>query len=132
LRVRDRVRVPVLLAAMAPVMLRLAGERTDGTVLWMAGARAVREHVGPRVRRAAAGVGRQDPEVVVMLPIALTADPASARAQANAQFENYGRLPSYRAMLDKSGADGPGEVAFVGDEAALIAQLEELRDSGAT
>lgn len=132
LRVRDRVRVPVLLAAMAPVMLRLAGERTDGTVLWMAGARAVREHVGPRVRRAAAGVGRPDPEVVVMLPITLTADPAAARARAGAQFDNYGRLPSYRAMLDRSGVEGPGEVALVGDEAALVAQLEELRDSGAT
>ena len=131
-RMTDLVPVPVVIAAMAPVMLRLAGERTDGTILWMTGAKAVREHVAPRITRAAKGVGRPAPQIVTMLPVALTDDVAGARAKANEQFENYGRLPSYRAMLDKSGADGPGDVALLGDEASLRAQLAELRDSGVT
>lgn len=132
LRVRDAVRVPVVIAAMAPVMLRLAGERTDGTILWMTGAKAVREHVAPRITRAASNAGRPAPEVITMLPVALTSDPRAARDRANEQFENYGRLPSYRAMLDKSGADGPGDAALVGDEASLRAQMAELAESGVT
>ena len=131
-RMTDLVPVPVVIAAMAPVMLRLAGERTDGTILWMTGAKAVREHVAPRITRAAEGVGRPAPQIVTMLPVALTGDVSGARAKANEQFENYGRLPSYRAMLDKSGADGPGDAALLGDEASLRAQLGELRESGVT
>ncbi len=131
-RMSDLVEVPVVIAAMAPVMLRLAGERTDGTILWMTGAKAVREHVAPRITRAAEGAGRPAPQIVTMLPVALTADVSDARAKANEQFENYGRLPSYRAMLDKSGADGPGDAALLGDESALRTQLAELRDSGVT
>lgn len=131
-RMSDLVPVPVVIAAMAPVMLRLAGERTDGTILWMTGAKAVREHVAPRITRAAEGVGRPAPQIVTMLPVALTDDVTGAREKANEQFENYGRLPSYRAMLDKSGADGPGDAALLGDEASLRAQLAELRESGVT
>lgn len=132
LRVGDPVEVPVLIAAMAPVMLRLAGERTNGTVLWMGGAKAIEEHIAPRINRAAEGAGRPQPEIVAMLPVTLTSDADAAREQAEAQFANYGRLPSYRATLDRSGADGPGDVALVGDEAALRSQLEALRDAGTT
>ena len=67
-----------------------------------------------------------------MLPIALTSDPVEARAKAAGQFENYGRLPSYRAILDREGVEGPGDVAIVGDEATLRAELGRLRDAGAT
>lgn len=131
-RARDRVEVPVLIAAMAPVMLRLAGERAGGTILWMAGARAVSAHVAPRLNSAAERAGRPAPEIVAMLPLALTSDAGAARAAAQEQFANYGRLPSYRSMLDESGADGPGDVAIVGDEAAIRRQLDELRDAGVT
>lgn len=132
LRAPDIAPVPTMIAAMAPVMLRLAGERTDGTILWMTGAKAIRDHVAPRINRAADGVGRPRPEVVTMLPVALTNDPKAARDAAQKQFENYGRLPSYRAMLDKSGAEGPGDAALVGDEAALRAALTELKEAGTT
>lgn len=132
LRVRDAVAVPVIVAAMAPVMLRMAGERADGTALWMTGAKAIREHVAPRINRAAEAAGRPAPQIVTMLPVALTDDPQGAREKANEQFENYGRLPSYRAMLDKSGAEGPGDAALVGDESTLRAALTELKESGAT
>ena len=53
--------VPVLLAALGPVMLRIAGERADGTVLWMADERAIAEHVVPRITKAAEGAGRPAP-----------------------------------------------------------------------
>ena len=109
-------RVPVLLAAMAPRMLDLAGEQADGTVLWMTGPATVRDYVVPAISAAATAVGPPSPRVVCALPVCVTSDPAAARASAAAEFAIYGQLPSYRAMLDREGAAGPGDVAIIGDE----------------
>ena len=125
-------RVPVLLAAMAPRMLDLAGEQTDGTVLWMTGPATVRDHVVPAISAAARAAGRPSPRVVCALPVCVTSDPAAARASAAEQFAIYGQLPSYRAMLDREGAAGPGDVAIVGDEDAVAAQVLTLADAGVT
>jgi F420-dependent oxidoreductase-like protein len=123
---------PVLLAAMAPVMLRLCGEQTDGTILWMTGPRTVGDHVAPRLTRAAADAGRPSPRIVATLPVAVTDDPDGARALAERVFQVYGDLPSYRAMLDKEGAAGPGDVAIVGDEATVVAGVRSMADAGTT
>ncbi len=124
--------VPVLLAALAPQMLRLAGRRTDGTVLWMTGPTTVREHVVPAIREAAAAAGRPDPRVVCMLPVCVSDDPDGARARADRVLSIYGQLPSYRAMLDREGAAGPGDVTLTGDEDAVAAQIEALKEAGVT
>jgi F420-dependent oxidoreductase-like protein len=123
---------PVLLAAMADHMLRLAGASADGTILWMTGPKTVESHVVPLVTEAASTAGRPAPRVVVGLPIRLTNDPDGARAAANKDYAIYGTLPSYRAMLDREGAAGPGDIALVGDEAALTADLQRVHDAGAT
>jgi 5,10-methylenetetrahydromethanopterin reductase len=125
-------RVPVLLAAMAPRMLTLAGEQADGTVLWMTGPATVRDYVVPAIAAAAAAAGRPSPRVVCVLPVCVTSDPAAARASAAEQFAIYGQLPSYRAMLDREGAAGPADVAMVGDEDAVAAQILALADAGVT
>ena len=123
---------PVLVAAMADHMLRLAGAAADGTILWMTGPATVESHVVPLLSKAAADAGRSAPRVVVGLPIRLTNDPDGARAQANDQFAIYGTLPSYAAMLEREGAASPGDIALVGDEAALTAGLQRVKDAGAT
>ena len=46
-------RVPVVVAALGAQMLRLAGEQTDGTVLWMTGPATVRDHIVPVITAAA-------------------------------------------------------------------------------
>ena len=125
-------RVPVLLAAMAPQMLKLAAEKTDGTVLWMTGPATVRDYVVPALTAAAAAAGKDNPRVVCVLPVNVTSDPAAARAQAAEDFIIYGQLPSYRAMLDKEGAGGPADVAIVGDEDAVTAQIMALAAAGVT
>jgi F420-dependent oxidoreductase-like protein len=125
-------RVPVLLAALGPQMLRLAGERTDGTVLWMTGPATVRDYIAPAINTAARDAGRPDPRIVCILPVCVTDDPDGARARAAKIFAIYGQLPSYRAMLDREGVQGPGDVAIVGDEDTVAAQISALADHGVT
>jgi 5,10-methylenetetrahydromethanopterin reductase len=125
-------RVPVLLAALAPQMLRLAGQRTDGTVLWMTGTATVRDYIVPSIRAAADAAGRPSPRVVCILPVCVTDDPDGARARANRVLAIYGQLPSYRAMLDREGAAQPGDVVLAGDEDAVAAQIAGLEEAGVT
>jgi F420-dependent oxidoreductase-like protein len=122
----------VLLAAMAPVMLRLAGEVADGTSLWMTGAHTIADHVAPRINKAASDAGKPAPTILCSLPIAVTDDVDAAKASAASTFAIYGGLPSYRAMLDKEGAAGPEDVAIVGDEATVSAGIQALADAGVT
>ncbi len=124
--------VPLLVAALGPVMLGLAGRLADGTITWMTGPRTLAEHIAPALGKAARAAGRPEPRIVAGLPIALCRDAAAAREVIAKAFEIYGLLPSYRAMLDREGAAGPADVALVGDEAALRAQLGRLRDAGVT
>ena len=105
---------PILVAALAPRMLALAGSECDGTITWMTGPQTIREHTAPRINEAAAKAGRPAPRIVVGLPIAVTGEVDAARASAAHGFQVYGALPSYRAMLDREGAAGPADVAVVG------------------
>ncbi len=123
---------PILLAALAPKMLGLAGSIGNGTITWMTGPKTLREHTIPTLQAAAAAAGRPTARVVVGLPIAITDDVAAARAVAAQHFQIYGMLPSYRAMLDREGVAGPGDVVIAGDEATVEAQLAELRGMGVT
>jgi F420-dependent oxidoreductase-like protein len=123
---------PILVAALAPVMLKLAGQLADGTVTWMVGPKTLANHVAPTITASAAAAGRPAPRLVVGIPVCVTNEPDQAREQAAKTFVIYGQLPSYRAMLDKEGAEGPADVAVVGDEEAVAAQLAEFGDAGAT
>ncbi len=125
-------RVPVVLAALGAQMLRLAGAQADGTVLWMTGPATVRDHIVPAINAAAEGAGRPAPRVVCILPVCVTNDPDAARERAARVFAIYGDLPSYRAMLDREGAAGPADVALVGDEDTVAAQIAALADAGVT
>ena len=125
-------RVPVVVAALGTQMLRLAGAQADGTVLWMTGPATVRDHVVPVITAAAESAGRPGPRVVCILPVCVTDDPDAARERAARIFAIYGELPSYRAMLDREGATGPADVAIVGDEDAVSAQISALAEAGVT
>jgi 5,10-methylenetetrahydromethanopterin reductase len=129
LRISGAPTPPVYVAALGPQMLRLAGRRTAGTVTWMAGPRTLADHVVPTLRGAAQEAGRTV-EVVAGLPVCVTDDEAAAREAAARTFAMYGKLPSYRAMLDREGVAGPGDLALVGDEAAVAARFDEIRAAG--
>jgi 5,10-methylenetetrahydromethanopterin reductase len=124
--------VPLLVAAMGPLMLRLAGRLTDGTITSWVGPRTLDAHIVPTIHHAAAASGRPEPRIAVGLPIMLTDDADGARARLGSRAAWYSTLPSYAAMFEREGVDGPAGVALIGDEAALDAGLDRLRDAGAT
>jgi F420-dependent oxidoreductase-like protein len=137
-KVNGQVRVPnteapqVLISALAPVMLRIAGELAGGTITWMAGLRAIESHVTPRIRKAAQEAGRPEPRIMVGLPVVVTDDAAAAKEKAAQAFRVYGTLPNYQRILATSGAAGPADVAIVGNEAEVERQLRDLASAGAT
>jgi 5,10-methylenetetrahydromethanopterin reductase len=123
----------VLVAALGPTMLRLAGRLTDGTITWMTGTATVASHVVPTITAAATAADRPSPpRVAVALPVVLTSDADRARSQIDEAYALYATLPSYRAMLEREGATVPSDIALVGDEGALRAGLARLADAGAT
>ncbi len=123
---------PIMIAALAPAMLRIAGELSDGTITWMSGPKTLESHIVPRINAAAAAAGRPQPRVCVALPVAVTDDAEGARQRAAQEFAMYGQLPNYRRVLDREGAAGPGDMAIVGSEAEVEEQLGALAGAGAT
>jgi len=130
--VDPRVAPPVLVAALGEQMLKLAGAATDGTVTWMTGPATLSSHTVPVITAAAGAAGRPAPQIVTSLPVCVTSDVDAARERAARDFQVYGFLPSYRAMLDREGAEGPADVAIVGDEATVEKQVRALADAGVT
>lgn len=123
---------PLLIGALGPIMRRIAGSLCDGTLTWMTGPRTLGEEVGPGVRAAAEAAGRPAPRIVAGIPVCLTDDPAGARARADEQFAIYDTLPSYRAMMDLEGVDGPSGIAIVGGAKEIEAGIRSLVDAGIT
>lgn len=123
---------PILLAALGTKMLELAGELADGTITWMTGPATLRDHVVPTITEASEAADRPGPRIVAALPMCVTDDVDTARERAATVFKIYGQLPSYRAMLDREGADGPADVAVIGSENEVVERISALAGLGVT
>ncbi len=123
---------PVYVAALGEQMLKLAGKLADGTVTWMTGPKTVADLTAPTINAAAEGAGRPKPAVIAAVPVCLTDDVDGARSRAAKEYEIYGQLPSYRAMLDHEGLGGPEDLALIGDMDTIAAGLQAFADAGAT
>ena len=123
---------PVLVAALAPYMLKITGEIADGTVTWMTGIGTVGSHVAPRINEAAANAGRGAPRVVVSLPVCVTDDPQRAKDDIDSAFSIYPTLPSYAAMLEKEGVERPADISLVGTEEQVRDAIGRLEEAGGT
>jgi F420-dependent oxidoreductase-like protein/deazaflavin-dependent oxidoreductase (nitroreductase family) len=122
----------LLVSALGPAMLRIAGELADGTVTAFTGPKALANYVVPTISRAAAAAGRATPRVVAIATVSVTTDPEGARAQVAAQSGFLGQLPGYRAMLDREGVAGVEGVAIVGDETTVEREVRRYAEAGAT
>jgi F420-dependent oxidoreductase-like protein len=134
LDITDITPTPVLVAALAPVMLRIAGEMASGTILWMADERAVSDHVVPRITKAAADAGRPEPRIVAGIPVALCGNDEvdDARARANLVLGHAEFSPNYQRLLEHGDATDVGDTLAGGDEKAIINRFERFRDAGVT
>jgi 5,10-methylenetetrahydromethanopterin reductase len=125
-------RVPIIVAAMGPLMLKLAGRAAEGTVTSWVGLRTLADHIVPTITSAAEQAGRPAPRIVAGLPIALTNDADAGREYLAQRVGFYDTLPSYRAMFDREGVARGADVALIGDEAELDKELTRLQGTGAT
>lgn len=123
---------PILLGALGPRMLALAGSRCAGAALWLTGPRTLATLAVPALEQAAQAAGRPPPRIAVALPIALTRDPVGARAAVDQLLDAVARLPAYRRALDREGAARPSELAIAGGEADLARALDHLAGLGVT
>ena len=124
--------VPLIVAALGPAMLKLAGELADGTTTWMVGPNTMEEHIVASITKAADAAGRPQPTVIGGLPVALTTNVDAAKDKIAETLTIYGQLPSYRAMLDREWAAGPADIALIGDENHLRGQIDRFRNAGVT
>ncbi|XVQ14845.1 LLM class F420-dependent oxidoreductase [Spirillospora sp. CA-255316] len=126
--------LPVLVAALGPVMLKLAGERADGTVLWMADERAVSEHVVPRITKAAEEAGRAAPRIIAGIPVCLCrpSEVDAARERANRILGEAEISPNYQRLLDYGDAKDVGDLCAAGDEKAIAERFRRFADAGVT
>jgi F420-dependent oxidoreductase-like protein len=134
LDITDVAPTPVLLAALGPVMLRLAGERTDGTILWMADERAIGSHVVPHITRAAEGAGRPAPRVVAGVPMCLCRDDEIDVAvdRTNRILAEAEVSPNYQRLLDHGDARTVGDILAAGSESTIEKRLRAFADAGVT
>src|SRR5213076_2425142 len=132
LDVTDVTPTPVLLAALGPVMLRLAGERTDGTILWMADERAIASHVSPLINSAAGAAGRPPPRIVAGVPVCLCGDDEIdvAVTRTNRILAEAEVSPNYQRLLDQGDAREVGDLldAGVTDVSVRVVPIGESRD----
>jgi F420-dependent oxidoreductase-like protein len=125
-------RTPVLVAAMGPQAVGVSGELADGILPRLAGPRVLAERIVPTVIAAAERVARPAPQIVAIVPAAVTADPARARETARGRLAFYETIASYRRVLDEEGAEHAGDLAVIGDEESVAAGLRRYLDAGAT
>jgi F420-dependent oxidoreductase-like protein len=134
LDITDVAPTPVLLAALGPVMLRLAGERTDGTILWMADERAIASHVAPTITRAATAAGRAAPRVVAGIPVCLCGDDDVdvAVERTNRILAEAEVSPNYQRLLDHGDAQTVGDILAAGSESTIEKRFRAFADAGVT
>ena len=124
--------MPVLVAALAPRMLRMAGALADGTITYWANEQAIAEHVLPTIAGAAADAGRPAPRVVSGIPIAVVRDVDAAKERAAKLFAGYNGIPAYQRIRAAGGLPDLPDIAIIGDEKTVAARLRAYADAGAT
>lgn len=122
----------ILLAALGPRMLGLAGRTCAGTSLGSCGPKTIRTHIAPRITEAASDAGRPAPRIMALVSIAVTDDPATAIEVGREMTKGYAALPSYRAMLDIEGVQSPADLMVAGSFDEVVEGLRAYVDAGAT
>lgn len=124
--------VSLLLSALSPRMLRIAGQFADGVVLWMASASVIEARIAPRLHESARASNRPAPRIVAGLPVVVHHDIAEAHSAIASMSTMYSGMTNYQRIIAAGGGTSPADVAIIGDEPAVQARLRELVGAGAT
>jgi F420-dependent oxidoreductase-like protein len=122
----------VLVSALGPTMLRIAGELADGTTTVWAGPEVIGEHIAPAITKAAAEAGRPAPRIVATIPVSVTADPDGVREDLATRLGAASHFASYRRLLDRQGKTDTSETLVAGDEDAVAAAIHRFARAGVT
>lgn len=127
-------KMPVLVAALGPVMLQIAGEYADGTSLWMADEKAIGDHIAPKITKAAAHAGKPAPRIVAGIPVCLCANSEidAAKDRANRILAEAETSPNYQRLLDRGDARTVGDLCAAGDEESILKRFRAFADAGVT
>jgi F420-dependent oxidoreductase-like protein len=123
---------PILLAALGPRMLELAGRTVQGTSVGQCGPRAIATYVAPRIRAAPADAARPEPRIMALIRICVTDDHAGAYALARETAMRYRAVPSYATVQDMEGLDDPAELHLIGTWARILDGLAAYAAAGVT
>jgi 5,10-methylenetetrahydromethanopterin reductase len=124
--------VGLLLAALGPRMLELAGRLTDGTSLGSCGPRTIAEHIVPTITAAAERADRPPPRVVALVAVCITDDVAGLRAHGRAESALYDSFSSYRGVLDFEGVESGADLTLAGTPEDVLEGLARYAEAGAT
>ena len=130
--VPDAVAPPVLLSALRPAMLELAGSSVDGIVTVWATADFVATNIAPRLAAAARAADRPRPRIAAIVTAAVAADPSRAARQLAERTAAASDLANYRALLELQGLTGVHETALIGTESAVAEGLRGYASAGVT
>jgi F420-dependent oxidoreductase-like protein len=132
--ITDITPTPVMIAALGPVMLKLAGERAAGTVLWLADERTIASHVVPTITKAAGAAGRPAPRIMAGVPVCLCRDDEVGVAveRTNRTLSEVVASPNYMRLMEHGDAKMIGDVIICGTEAAMEKRLRTFAESGVT
>lgn len=125
--------LPVMISALNPRMLELAGELADGVVLYMCPPNYISEQVIPAVRagREKAGKSMDGFEVVAAIDACATSDRAAALEAYQKTVDRYAALPFYRKAMEAGSMD-PGRLAAIGDADHVREAIAAYREAGVT
>ena len=118
---------PILLAALGPKMLELAGRRVQGTTLGQCGPRTIASYVAPALRAAADAAGRPAPRIMALIRICVTDDHGPAYALARETAARYRTVPSYEAVQDMEGLAEPADLHLIGSWERVARRARRVR-----
>jgi alkanesulfonate monooxygenase SsuD/methylene tetrahydromethanopterin reductase-like flavin-dependent oxidoreductase (luciferase family) len=132
--ITDITPTPVMIAALGPIMLKLAGARATGTVLWLADERTIASHVVPTITKAAQEAGRPTPRIMAGVPVCLCRDDEvdAAVERTNRTLSEVVASPNYMRLMEHGDAASIGDVLICGGEETMEKRLRRFAEAGVT
>ncbi len=119
--------IPVVVAALGPLMAGVAARSADGVLLnWSSP-----DQLTATAQELRAKVGKRPFRISAYVRVACHPDGSKARDALAAELASYLRLPDYRSHMARQGFDpsavDPGAVGIAGDPDGVRERLEEYR-----